>query len=367
MVAGIYLKIGESYVAMAETPYDAERDLQVLIAQHPEILTDEEAGQGPLLLIRREAPVTDEEDAGGRWSLDHLYVDGAGVPTLVEVKRSSDTRSRREVVAQMLDYAANAKTSFNAERMSAWLEDSTQVYGTTAAERLAVVLGVMDPIDFWQTVSMNLDAERFRLIFVSDSIPPELGRIIEFLNGQMARADVLAIEVKQYVDNAGEHQTIVPRVIGNTEAAKQTKRTRSPSSPPTDRASLLSTLRDQDPKATLAAEALLDWAEEHPDLSVRWTRAGDIGLASGYPALLRIWGEGTLEVKVNTLRKLDNAWNDDRIESLLQELEQIEGIALKGARRQWPRTPLAPLADASKRNTFVSTITNVIADLKTAI
>ena len=29
-------------------------------------------------------------------------------PTLVEVKRSSDTRERREVVGQMLDYAANA-------------------------------------------------------------------------------------------------------------------------------------------------------------------------------------------------------------------------------------------------------------------
>ena len=30
------------------------------------------------------------------------------MPTLVEVKRSSDTRIRREVVGQMLHYAANA-------------------------------------------------------------------------------------------------------------------------------------------------------------------------------------------------------------------------------------------------------------------
>ena len=30
-------------------------------------------------------------------------------PTLVEVKRSSDTRIRREVVGQMLDYAANGQ------------------------------------------------------------------------------------------------------------------------------------------------------------------------------------------------------------------------------------------------------------------
>jgi hypothetical protein len=37
-----------------------------------------------------------------------LFVDRDGVLVLVEVKRSSDTRIRREAVGQMLDYAANA-------------------------------------------------------------------------------------------------------------------------------------------------------------------------------------------------------------------------------------------------------------------
>jgi hypothetical protein len=67
---------------MAETSYDSEGVLQALIAQHPEVLADETAGQGPLLLVRREGGVSDQEDAGGRWSLDHLYVDSQGVPTL---------------------------------------------------------------------------------------------------------------------------------------------------------------------------------------------------------------------------------------------------------------------------------------------
>ena len=40
--------------------------------------------------------------------LDHLFIDQDAIPTFVEVKRSSDTRIRREVVGQMLDYAANA-------------------------------------------------------------------------------------------------------------------------------------------------------------------------------------------------------------------------------------------------------------------
>lgn len=57
------------------------------------------------LLVSREWGVPREEGGGGHWSLDHLFLDQEGVPTLVEVKRSSDTRLRREVVGQMLDYA----------------------------------------------------------------------------------------------------------------------------------------------------------------------------------------------------------------------------------------------------------------------
>jgi hypothetical protein len=347
---------------MTETPYDSEGVLQALIAQHPEILADENAGQGRLLLVRREAGVNDEPDAGGRWSLDHLYVDGNGIPTLVEVKRSSDTRGRREVVAQMLDYAANAKTSFSQERMVGWLEDDAQARGTSAAQALSDALGVEDPDAFWSTVATNLDAERFRLIFISDVIPPELRRIIEFLNGQMAQTEVLAIEVKQYVDERAQHQTIVPRVIGNTETAKRTKRARS-SGTATDRATLLAVLAEGNASAADAARALLDWGEEHPELSIHWNRAGDVGFGTG-KSLLRVWAEGTVEVKVNTLRKLDSDWDDDeRIEHLLQRLENVDGVRFKGNRRQWPRTPLAPLADSGKREAFLGVIADVVRGL----
>ena len=366
-MAGIYLKLGDSYVKMIEAPFSGESDLQALIAQHPEVLVDEDAGQVPLLLIRREAPVSDEEDASGRWSLDHLYVDAAGVPTLVEVKRSSDTRGRREVVAQMLDYAANAKLSFDVARLTTWLEQSCE--GQNAEEALLEVLGVDDADAFWDTVASNLEDERFRLIFVSDAILPELRQIIEFLNGQMTRTDVLAIEVKQYMDVEGRHQTIVPRLIGNTEAAKRTKRTRSASSAPTDRTGLLAVLARRDPQEAEVAEALLDWADDHPNLCVRWNRAGDICLANHNPGLLRIWGqgtyEGTVEIKVDTLRKFYPGWDDDdRVERLMRRIEEIEGVRLRDTRMRWPKTPLAPLADPAKRKVFVEIIDGIVAGLR---
>ncbi len=97
--------------ALESEPYDAEATLQKLIAEHPEVLAGEQtdAGRRPKwLLIQREMPVPGEEGGSGKWSLDHLFVDQDAVPTFVEVKRSTNRELRREVVAQMLDYAANA-------------------------------------------------------------------------------------------------------------------------------------------------------------------------------------------------------------------------------------------------------------------
>lgn len=51
----------------------------------------------------QEVSLSSVEVGSGRWSVDHLFIDQEAVPTLVEVKRTSDTRIRRALVAQMLD------------------------------------------------------------------------------------------------------------------------------------------------------------------------------------------------------------------------------------------------------------------------
>jgi hypothetical protein len=108
---GIFLLRGDDeLVEMRESPYEAEEVLQALIARFPSLLAGDQYSRGVprrWLLVGREAALPDDEDAGGRWSVDHLFLDHDAVPTLVEVKHSSDTRIRREVVGQVLDYAAN--------------------------------------------------------------------------------------------------------------------------------------------------------------------------------------------------------------------------------------------------------------------
>src|SRR5215213_4109348 len=100
----------QTLVPMQPASFPAETDFQELLARFPELLSGGQDGDPPRrwLLLKREMPIPAEEGGGSRWSLDHLFIDQYGVPTLVEVKRQSDTRLRREVVGQMLDYAANA-------------------------------------------------------------------------------------------------------------------------------------------------------------------------------------------------------------------------------------------------------------------
>jgi hypothetical protein len=85
-----------------------------------------------------------------------------------------------------------------------------------------------DLTDFWERVDTNLAGGRMRLIFLSDHIGPELRQIIEFLNAQFQRAEVIGIEVRQW---KGEAITaLVSDVIGRTTAAAAAKgQTQSPS------------------------------------------------------------------------------------------------------------------------------------------
>ena len=212
-------------VGMKQSEYESEDLLQELLQKYPNLLAgDQIDSKSPRrwLLISREIGVPGEEEGADRWSLDHLFLDQDGIPTLVEVKRSSDTRIRREVVGQMLDYAANAVAYWPIETIRAKFEARCDEEGIDAQQVLSTFLsGAPQQDEFWPMVKTNLQAGKIRLVFVADGIPSELRRIVEFLNTQMNPAEVLAVEISQY---AGEGlRTLVPRVIGQTEEAQQKK------------------------------------------------------------------------------------------------------------------------------------------------
>jgi hypothetical protein len=96
MNGGMYLlRDHDHLVEMHVQAYDSEALLQELLATYPSLLAyDQIDPTSPRrwLLIAREALLPAEEDGAGRWAADHVFLDQEAIPTLVEVKRNTDTR-----------------------------------------------------------------------------------------------------------------------------------------------------------------------------------------------------------------------------------------------------------------------------------
>jgi len=227
--------------------YQNESLLHEIVDKHPELLVGDQINpENPpeWIVVRREAGIPCSEDEGNRLSVDHLFLDQYGRPTFVEVKRSSDSRIRREVVGQMLDYAANAQKYWPPDQIK---ELAIENFGGLEElnNKLREFIGSdespeeeRDPFDeYWNAVEQNLRSGQVRLLFVADEIPSELRRIIEYLNEHMPLVEVLGVEIRQY---AGQDiQALVPRVVGQTESARQQKRNTRPSAKKTTREEFL--------------------------------------------------------------------------------------------------------------------------------
>lgn len=220
----------DELITMVETNYDSEMTLQGLLASYPDLLPGDQINpEAPRqwLLIKRELGIPMGQGETDLLSLDHLFLDQDGIPTFVECKRATDTRTRREVVAQMLDYASNGTEYWPMDRLRQAAAETARTQDKSLDEELSRFLGgtpegQTDIEAYWQLVERNLRDGRVRLIFVSDEIPRELRRLVEFLNTKMADVEVLAVEIKQFLSQ-DEQKAMVPRVIGLTEAARKTK------------------------------------------------------------------------------------------------------------------------------------------------
>jgi hypothetical protein len=356
MAGGVFLiQKDESLVAMTEQPYDTEEVLQVLLAKYPDLLAgDQMDAEDPRrwLLISRETPIPVEEGGGWQFSLDHLFLDQDGVPTLVEVKRASDTRIRREVVAQMLDYAANANAYGPVKPLSVQFEERCLADGLDADQEIAARLGeAIDSQDLWDRADTNLKAGKMRLVFVADSIPPELRRIVEFLNAQMSETQVVAVEIKQYV---GEGlKTLVPKVIGQTQEALDKKSTARVSRE-WDEPSFFAALQEQHPAGVQVARRIYKWAEESMPESI-WGHgaSGSFNLRMAHKGIwyqpMSMWTYGSLNFQFEYLAGKPPF---DRVEirlEFLHRLNEIPGVDLDestaGVKPARPRVLLGALSE----------------------
>ena len=359
----------EQLVEMTAQPYESEPVLQEYLAKYPDLLAGGQIDpENPRrwLLVSREMGIPWEEDGGNMLSVDHLFLDQDGVPTLVEVKRSSDTRIRREVVGQMLEYAANAVTYWPVERIRSQFEVTCEKQQLNAHLVLAEFVQDAESEDFdeeqfWQQVKTNMQIGRIRMIFVADEIPFQLRRMVEFLNEQMAQAEVLAVEVKQYVGQG--LRTLAPRLVGQTAQAQQRKGAVVSEGKQWDEKLFFEVLsRHTDAAGLETAHKILDRAKTHMP-NIYWGKGKEMGsftpglsCQDSWYQLIGVWTYGSVELQFQYMKSRGSLDDGQRLD-LLHRINAALGTALADVHAdRRPNVPLAVVAKEGVLAKFLDTL-----------
>ncbi len=361
MSGAIYLIQGDGQlVEMKEQSYDSENLLQELLAKYPNLLAGDQvdsASPRRWLLVRREMPVRSEEEGPDRWSVDHLFLDQDGIPTIVEVKRADSTEIRRDVVGQMLDYAANAVVHWPVETIKAQFETNCVSQKREPDQELATFIGeYANPDSFWETVKTNLQAGKIRMVFLSDEVPSELRRIVEFLNSQMDPAKVFAVEIKQYLGQG--QRTLVPRVVVQPIAKPDTSATPKQ----WDEESFCGVLEARGALGHVAvAKKILEWAR-NKDLRISWGKGKAIGSfypmfdhkGGSYYVIRVVTGAKTAYVEMEFGVMKPPFDTEGKRDILRQRLNRIPGIKLSPSDiDKYPSFPLSTLRDEAAMQEFM--------------
>lgn len=355
---------------LRRSAYGSEDLFQKLLADHPAMLSIAAGTKGKLLLVRREQPVPDQAEGAERWSLDHLFLDQDGVPVLVEVKQASDTRARREVVAQMLDYAANGVAYWPIDHIVAAHRETASAIGRDPDDELSRFLDGGEAEAFWRQVELNLRSGRIRMLFVADRIPKELARIVEFMNEQMRPAEVLAVEVDHYLGTNGM-RTLVPRLVGATARAQIVKSVQPLAEPVTEAEWLLSLAERRGQRALQGAERVIAWFRDN-GFQVEQTKSQDalvaeMSSANGeptWPFFVRR-STGRFDIAIGNLIKISAFKTDSSRKNILDRIKLLPTNTVRASDKLngWPSFALEEILKDDVWTAFLA----VAVDIKAGI
>ncbi len=200
-----------SRLAMAEGR--DESWLQALLHDHPELvpLQELEPGAGPFLPLCRELPLP---RPGAPVYLDLFGVTPQGRPVLVECKLWRNPQGRREVVAQILEYAALLRRLSLAD-LEAALRPRL---GISIWDRARAHPATPDEAAFNDALARSLRASDLHLVIAGDGIREDLHAMAEHLRDQGAR--LMLLEIQLWRDEAGG-TLAVPHVPFRTEVLRQ--------------------------------------------------------------------------------------------------------------------------------------------------
>ena len=290
-------------------------ELQRILEINPDLVPGEQINPSDprrWLIVKREMPVPDPSTGDNRWSIDLFMVDQDATPTFIECKRYNDTRAKREVVGQMLEYAANGHHYWSKDEMRAYAEQAAEKNNISLEEEIKRLQPEeSETVDsFFQRVQDNLREGQVRLVFFMEEAPQELKSVVDFLNKQMERSEVLLVEARQYEYKGTK--VVTPILFGYTEEARQVKKTVSVTTGQRkkwDKETFFKDARDKlnkeevnaiyflfDKSQSLKAELSWGTGKTNGSFSVKWPQLGKY-------SVFTIFSEGTLTINFGSFNK----------------------------------------------------------------
>jgi hypothetical protein len=191
----------------------------------------------------------------------------------------------------------------------------------------------------------------------------------KFLNGQMDPAEVLTIEVKQFVGK--DLKALVPRVLGQTEAARQKKSADRGESRQWEEASFFEALRQRRGEQEEAiARRLLEWAKRH-GLRIWWGQGEKDGSffpmydnKYGKNSLFSVWTYGAVELQFQHMKRSPFSVPEQR-RDLVNRLRMIESVSIPdGALDKRPSFGLGHLAGSGSLDKFLGAFDWMLSEIK---
>lgn len=194
----------------------AETWLQALLFEQPGLIPLDEIdpGAGAMVPLVRELALP---KAGGRVFLDILGITPRGRLVLIECKLWRNPQARREVVAQILEYAALLRRWSYAD-LTAQLKARHGFDGENPIYELVRRESTLGEAAFTDRVAESLRTGDFDLIVAGDGIREDMSAIADHLRHQGARLALLEYQIWR---DGADTQLVVPSIPFRTEVHRQ--------------------------------------------------------------------------------------------------------------------------------------------------
>ena len=211
-MSGIWTNRGDGWELGSAQGFQDEAALHRLIAENPRLLPL--AGSPRLTVLGSEVQL-------GNGSADILAVESSGRPAIIEVKLASNPEARRNIVAQVLAYAAFLRGS-DVES----LEHGPLHRPLAKAGHGSILEAVQAQDEEWAveadsfTTSLNahLDQGRFRLVLVLDEVSAGLERVVAYLDAITVQAITIDLITLNVYDVNGTQVALPQRVSPDLSA-----------------------------------------------------------------------------------------------------------------------------------------------------